>query len=40
MVTLAMRDAVNAEIAIGVGLVVADLPAHALGEHLRAAPRQ
>ena len=35
-----MRDAVDAQPAIGVGLVVADLPAHALGEHLGAAAGQ
>ena len=35
-----VRDAMNLEVAVGAALVVRDLPAHALGEDLRAAARQ
>ena len=35
-----VRELVDREIAIGVALVVADLPPHALGEDLRAAAGQ
>ena len=35
-----VRDAVDGEVAIGIALVVADLPAHALGEDLGAAAGQ
>ena len=36
----AVRDAMNRQPSIGVGLVVADLPPYALGKHLRAAAGQ